>query len=133
MPKGPAGRFYQAGGQARAIMKYSKNQDVATAFVRWLMDRPQYDKFFAVQDGYLIGPTPLWEKHALWEKDLKLAKFKEWAKFARWPGWPGPPSRKASEAIVKYIMVDMYAQAIKGMKPEDAAKWAESELKKAYT
>jgi hypothetical protein len=28
--------------------------------------------------------------------------------------------------------VDMYAQAIKGMKPEDAVKWAEVELKKAY-
>jgi len=26
----------------------------------------------------------------------------------------------------------MYAQAIKGMKPEDAVKWAEGELKKAY-
>ena len=53
-------------------------------------------------------------------------------KFGRAPGWPGPPNRKASEALVKYIMVDMYAQAIKGMKPEDAAKWAEGELKKAY-
>jgi hypothetical protein len=29
--------------------------------------------------------------------------------------------------------VDMYAQAIKGMKPEDAVKWAEVELKKAYS
>ncbi len=33
---------------------------------------------------------------------------------------------------MKYILVDMYAQAINGMKPEDAAKWAESELKKVY-
>ena len=48
------------------------------------------------------------------------------------PGYPGPPNRKASEALVKYILVDMYAQAIKGMKAEDAVKWAESELKKAY-
>ena len=53
-------------------------------------------------------------------------------KFGRWPGYPGPPSRKASEALVKYILVDMYAQAIKGMKAEDAVKWAEVELKKAY-
>jgi multiple sugar transport system substrate-binding protein len=132
MPKGPAGRFYQMGGQSRAIMKYSKNQPVAKEFIRWLLDRPQYDKYFAANDGYLIGPTPFWEKHALWEKDPKLAPFKESIKFGRWPGWPGPPSRKASEALVKYIMVDMYAQAIKGMKPEDAAKWAEGELKKAY-
>jgi multiple sugar transport system substrate-binding protein len=132
MPRGPAGRFYQVGGQTRAIMKYSKNQDVAAAFIRWLMDRPQYDSYFTANDGYLIGPTPHWEKHALWEKDPKLVPFKESIKFARWPGWPGPPSRKSSEALVKYIMVDMYAQAIKGMKPEDAARWAEGELKKAY-
>jgi multiple sugar transport system substrate-binding protein len=132
MPKGPAGRFYQMGGQARAIMKYSKNQQVAKEFIRWLLDRPQYDKYFAANDGYLIGPTPHWEKHALWERDPKLVPFKESIKFGRAPGWPGPPSRKASEALVKYIMVDMYAQAIKGMKPEDAARWAEGELKKAY-
>ena len=132
MPRGPAGRFYSIGGQGHAVMKYSKNQQVAKEFLRWFMDRPQYDPWFAANDGYVNGPTPYWEKHALWERDPKLVPFKEASKFGRWPGYPGPPSRKASEALVKYILVDMYAQAIKGMKPEDAAKWAEGELKKAY-
>jgi multiple sugar transport system substrate-binding protein len=132
MPKGPAGRFYYQGGQAHGVMKYSKNQQVAKEFLRWFMDRPQYDKYIAANDGYQSGPTPYWEKHPLWEKDPKLITFKEAPKFGRWTGYPGPPSRKASEALVKYILVDMYAQAIKGMKPEDAAKWAEAELKKAY-
>jgi multiple sugar transport system substrate-binding protein len=132
MPKGPAGRFYAIGGQGRAIMKYSKNQQVAKEFLRWFMDRPQYDKWMAANDGYTVGPTPHWEKHALWEKDPKLAPFKESVKFGRVPGYPGPPNRKSSEALVKYILVDMYAQAIKGMKAEDAVKWAEGELKKAY-
>ena len=50
-------------------MKHTKNKDVAVAFVRWLMDRPQYDSYFTANDGYLMGPTPYWEKHALWEKD----------------------------------------------------------------
>jgi multiple sugar transport system substrate-binding protein len=132
MPKGPGGRFYNIGGQGRAVMKYSKNQQVAKEFLRWFMDRPQYDKWMAANDGYTVGPTPYWEKHPLWEKDRKLIPFREASKYGRWPGYPGPPSRKASEALVKYILVDMYAQAIKGMKAEDAVKWAESELKKAY-
>jgi multiple sugar transport system substrate-binding protein len=132
MPKGPGGRFYAIGGQGRAIMKYSKNQQVAKEFLRWFMDRPQYDKWMASNDGYVVGPTPYWERHSLWEKDPKLAPFKESVKYGRWPGYPGPPSRKASEALVKYILVDMYAQAIKGMKAEDAVKWADGELKKAY-
>ena len=132
MPKGPGGRFYNIGGQGRAVMKYSKNQQVAKEFLRWFMDRPQYEKWMASNDGYVVGPTPYWEKHSLWEKDPKLAPFKESVKYGRWPGYPGVPSRKASEALVKYILVDMYAQAIKGMKAEDAVKWAEGELKKAY-
>ena len=132
MPKGPSGRFYNIGGQGRAVMKYSKNQQVAKEFLRWFMDRPQYDKWMGANDGYVVGPTPYWEKHSLWEKDPKLVPFKEAVKFGRWPGYPGVPSRKASEALVKYILVDMYAQAIKGMKAEDAVKWAEAELKKAY-
>jgi ABC-type glycerol-3-phosphate transport system substrate-binding protein len=132
MPKGPGGRFYAIGGQGRAVMKYSKNQQVAKEFLRWFMDRPQYDKWMNANDGYVVGPTPYWEKHALWERDPKLVPFKESVKYGRWPGYPGVPSRKASEALVKYILVDMYAQAIKGMKAEDAVKWAEAELKKAY-
>jgi ABC-type glycerol-3-phosphate transport system substrate-binding protein len=132
MPRGPAGRFYSIGGSGHAVMKYSKNQQVAKEFLRWFMDRPQYDPWFAANDGYVNGPTHYWEKHALWERDPKLIPFREAPKFGRWPGYPGPPSRKSSEALVKYILVDMYAQAIKGMKVEDAVKWAEGELKKAY-
>src|SRR6059058_6337556 len=45
MPRGSAGRFYSIGGQGRAVMKYSKNQQVAKEFLRWFMDRPQYDKW----------------------------------------------------------------------------------------
>jgi multiple sugar transport system substrate-binding protein len=132
MPKGKAGRFYSIGGQGNAVMKYSKNQQVAKEFLRWFMDRPQFDSWFVKNDGYVNGPTPYWQKHDMWDRDPKLNPFRESAQFGRWPGYPGPPSRQASEALVKYVLVDMYAQAIKGMKPEDAARWAETELKKIY-
>ena len=39
-------------------------------------------------------------------------------------GYAGPPSQKAAEVQTKYIIVDMYAKAVQGMKPEDAVKWA---------
>jgi len=29
-------------------------------------------------------------------------------------------------------ITDMFAKAVQGMKPEDAVKWAEGELKKVY-
>jgi len=51
---------------------------------------------------------------------------------ARQVGYAGPPGRKATEVLSKYIIVDMFAKAIQGMKPEDAVSWATGELKKVY-
>src|SRR5881628_168107 len=82
---GAAGRFYAIGGQGRAVMKYSKNQQAAKEFLRWFMDRPQCDKWMTANDGYVVGPTPYCEKHTLWERDPKLVPFKESSKFGRWP------------------------------------------------
>src|SRR3989442_430048 len=44
----------------------------------------------------------------------------------------GEPTGKATEAFSKYIIVDMFAKAVQGLKAEDAVKWAEGELKKIY-
>ena len=44
----------------------------------------------------------------------------------------GPSTAKATEAFTKYIITDMYAKAVQGMKAEDAVKWADGELKKIY-
>jgi hypothetical protein len=51
---------------------------------------------------------------------------------ARQVGYAGPPGRRATEALSKYIIVDMFAKAIQGMKPEDAVAWAAGELEKIY-
>jgi multiple sugar transport system substrate-binding protein len=47
-------------------------------------------------------------------------------------GYQGPATAKATESYSKYIIVDMYAKAVQGMKAEDAVRWAETELKKIY-
>lgn len=47
-------------------------------------------------------------------------------------GWPGPASQKASLALAKYIVVDMFAKAVQGESPEAAVAWAENELKQVY-
>ena len=47
-------------------------------------------------------------------------------------GHAGSPMAKASEVYSKYILIDMYAKAVQGMAPADAAKWADTELRKIY-
>jgi len=133
MPKGPAGQFALYGGQQHSIMKYSKNQKLAKDFLRWLHQDTNYSKWFEVNEGYSVGATKKWEEHPMWAKvDKPLQVFRQAARLTRAFGHPGPASAKATEAYTKYIIVDMYAKAVQGMKAEDAVKWAEGELKKIY-
>jgi multiple sugar transport system substrate-binding protein len=131
-PPGPNGRFYWLPCYSACVMKYSKNQKVAKDFIRFYMDRARYDRYFETMDTFGIPGTKVYADHPLWKKDPKTAVFPETLKNARQVGYAGPSGRAATEALTKFIMVDMYAKAIQGMPAEDAVKWAAAELKKIY-
>ena len=76
--------------------------------------------------------TKAYFDHPLWLRDPKTTIFRETLESARQVGYAGPPGRKATEALSKYLVVDMFAKAIQGMAPEDAVKWAAGELRKIY-
>ena len=131
-PRGPAGRFYHLATHSSAVMKYSKNQKLAKEFIRWYMNKKQYEPWFVAMSSYMIPPTKVWDSHVAWTTDPKLTPFRDTIKDARHLGYAGPPSAKASEALAKYIIVDMFAKAIQGTTPEEALAWATGELKKIY-
>ena len=131
-PRGPAGRYYHMATHSSAVMKYSKNQPLAKEFIRWYMDKKQYEPWFIAMSSYMIPPTKAWFDHPAWKTDPKLTAFRDSIKDARHLGYAGPPSAKASEALAKFIIVDMFAKAIQGTTPEESLKWATDELKKIY-
>lgn len=133
MPKGPGGRFYQLTTQSAVVPKYSKNQKLAKEFIRYYMAKAQYEKWFEAMETFAVPPTKQWYDHPLWMRDPKLTLFRDTIKDGRHIGYAGPPSQKASEALAKFILVDMYAKAIQGASPEEALKWATEELKKVYS
>jgi multiple sugar transport system substrate-binding protein len=133
MPKGPAGRFYQLPTLSSAVMKYGKNQKLAKEFIRFYMAKSQYEKWFDVMDTFAVPPTKAWYDSPVWVRDRKNIVFRDVIKDSLWTGYAGPPSRRASEALAKYIIVDMFAKAIQGTSPEEALNWATAELKKIYS
>ena len=65
----------------------------------------------------------------MWAKvDDAMKIYRTAAGASRMIGVAGPPSAKATEAYSKYVLTDMYAKAVQGMKAEDAVKWAGGEL-----
>src|SRR5438874_3825048 len=133
LPAGPAGGFLLFLNQSHAVMKYGKNQKLAKDFLTWLHKTENYGKWFTTQEGYSVGATHKWENDPMWGKlDEPLKMFRTAARNTRLFGYAGPSTAKATEAFTKYIVTDMYAKAVQGMKAEDAVKWAEGELKKIY-
>ncbi len=132
LPKGPAGQFSMHTYHSHVLPSYSKNQKAAKDFLKWLHSKPVYEKWFISQKGFATPPTAEWEKHKVWEEDPVMTPYKVAGKLGRTPGYAGTASRQAAEVLSKYVITDMYAKAVQGMPPEDAVKWAESELKKIY-
>src|SRR5438132_1305550 len=133
LPKGPAGQFALYVPFQHSVMKYSKNMKLAKDFVKWLHQKENYERWFQVNEGYSVGSTKTWEEHPMWSRiDRPLQVFRQAARQSRMLGYPGPASAKATESYTKYIVVDMFAKAVQGMKAADAVKWAEGELSKIY-
>ena len=127
-PRGPAGQATFHIAQSHMVMGYSKNQKAAKDFLRWAGSKEVYEKWFKTQKGFSVGATREWSKHPMWNEDPVMLPFRDVVDSGRAPGWPGPASRKAAEAISKYVITDMYAKAVQGMSAEDAVKWAHAEL-----
>jgi ABC-type glycerol-3-phosphate transport system substrate-binding protein len=132
IPGGAGGQFNLPGPFTNLLMKYSKNQDAAKKFLRWISSNDVYEKWFVSQQGFSCGPTKMWEDNAVWNIDPILAPFKRIPVTGRMTGYAGKPNQKAAEVQTKYIIVDMYAKAIQGMAPEASVKAAHDELVKIY-
>ncbi len=133
LPAGPAGSSSYQASFHHGVMKYGKNQKLAKDFLQWLHGKEQFGKWFQVAEGFSIGSTKFWEQHPLWTTiDEPMKGFRTAADNSRVFGYAGQPSAKATEVYSKYIVVDMFAKGVQGMKAEDSVKWAAGELGKIY-
>ena len=131
-PEGPAGRYHDILAFHHSIAAYSKNKDEAKEFIKFVMDKTNYEKYILVQKGYGLGATPDWENHPFWKEDPAVEPYRLNAKYGRNFGWPGPYNRKASEVQAKYIIVDLFARVAKGDSVESSVKATAQELKNVY-
>jgi multiple sugar transport system substrate-binding protein len=132
MPAGPVGRFHYNLTVELAILKYSKNVEAAKEFLLFLMDKPNFYQWFEIAEGIGFAPGPDHETHPLWQKDPRKQAFTEVGKLGHAIGYPGPPTRTAAEALSKYILVDIFARAIRGEAPKKAIEWGASEFRHVY-
>lgn len=132
LPQGPAGRYHTVTPFHNCIAKYSPNKEAAKEYIRFIHKKENFEKFLVVNNGYINGPLPEYQEHPMWEKDPAITIYRELPKYGRSAGYAGPYDRSASEVWAKYIIVDLFAKAVKGESPQGVIAWAEKELKNVY-
>ena len=134
MPVGPSGKGYESANAINAmVFKHTKAPNAAKAYLQFMMEAPQYDKWMTDSFGYWTQPLRAYEKSAVWTSDPKIAVYKDAMADGRWLAYPGAISEASGAVVADYVVVDMVAAAATGQAtPEDAAKEAERRAKRYY-
>lgn len=132
LPAGPKGQFGFHTFTSHVMPSYSTNQEAGKELLKFIHSAGNYEQWFTTAKGYYTPGTASWETHAMWDENPVMKPFAVAGKLGQTPGYKGPPNAKAAEVLSKYLIVNMFAEAIKGARPEEIVQQTEAELKKIY-
>jgi multiple sugar transport system substrate-binding protein len=135
MPVGPVGKITEGALAINAmVFKHTKFPNAAKAYLAFMMETPQYEKWLSGSFGYWGQPLKAYEQAEVWTSgDPKIRMYKDTMLNGRWYAYPGPITEASGAVMADYVMVDMVAAASTGSSsPEDAAKEAERRARRYF-
>ena len=134
LPQGPVKRATEVNLTVPAmIFRYSKAPNAAKEYVRFMMEREQYEPWQKAGIGYFSQPLRAYEKTAIWTEDPKHTPYRDTMVNMLWPSYAGSLGAASAGALADFIMVNMVAQAASGAKsPRDAAAEAQKRAERYY-
>ena len=131
-PQGTKGRFHILNPVSHVLVNHAPDISACKAFLSWLYDDKQMSRWLTSGDAYYAPFLTKYDNHPMWGPEPRYLPYKESLKTSRLHGWPGPPSAAMSEAVAKYVLVDMFAKACRGDSTKDVIATAASQLKQIY-
>lgn len=133
-PVGPAGKpteFHIA--YPMLIMTYSKVPNACKAFMAFMMEAENYNKWLQSAVAYLSHPLKAYDANPVWTSDPKLGV----AKTAGWDtltaGGQGSVGERAASALADFVVLDMFASVCTGRETvQGAMAVADRQLKRIY-
>jgi multiple sugar transport system substrate-binding protein len=130
-PGGPHGRHETDVPRHIGIWKFSKNQEPAKEFIKYLLGRPEvYNEFIMSADAFNLPVFEKLQDHPVLKTDPKYAALKSEGVQYHCYGWPAPPSDKVQLITNSFILPNMIAKAVTGTSTKESIAWAEREMKK---
>ncbi len=113
--------------------KFTKYPNAAKAFIAFMLEKEQFDKWLMGSRGYLTQTLNAYENSPVWTADPKNYVFSQASKRTLPASGIGHPGEKAAQAIADFIVVDMVASSCSGQADAKTAMAnAERLLKRIY-
>jgi len=115
------------------VMKYTKFPQAAKEFLRFMMEREQFEPWLTGASGYIAQPLRAYEKAAVWTADPKNTVYSGGVKNMRPAGFAGRLGFASAGAGADFIVVNMVAEAVSGSKPpKEAMERAQKRAERYY-
>ena len=112
---------------------FTKYPDAAKAFVAFMLEKENYDKWLSGARGYLTHTLNAYDSSPVWTADPKNAVFGQASKRALPASGIGTPGEKAATAIADFMIVDMFANYCTGREDtKGTIAVTERQLKRIY-
>lgn len=133
-PIGPIGKTTCAGTMFPAfIFKYSRYPNAAKEYLRYMMEKEQYEPWQAACIGYVSHPLRAYESNPIWTADPQHIFFRDVVKNMLHYGHAGRLGRASAAAVADFIVVDMFAEVCIGAQtPQAAVQRAEKRALRHY-
>ncbi len=115
------------------IMKHTKFPQAAKEFLRFMMEKEQFDPWLQAAGGYISHPLAAYASSSVWTVDPKHTPYRDAFKNLRPAGYAGKLGYASAGAGADFIVVNMVAEAASGSRtPKEAAERAQKRAERYY-
>lgn len=134
MPIGPIGRSTELNLMfPMMVFKYSKYPNAAKEYLRFMMEKEQYQPWQEAAIGYVTQPLKYYESNPIWTVDPKHTPYRDAMKVMQPNGYAGDMGYASAASMADFIVVNMVAEAASGSKtPAEAAERAQKRAERYY-
>ncbi|MBM3537111.1 MAG: extracellular solute-binding protein [Alphaproteobacteria bacterium] len=133
-PIGPVGRPTEVNLTVPAmVFRYTKFPNAAKDYIRFMMEKEQYEPWQTASIGYFSHPLRAYEKSSIWTVDPKHTPYRDTMKNMLWPSYAGSLGYASAGVLADFVMVNMIASVCSGSKtPKEAAAEAQKRAERYY-
>ncbi len=134
LPVGKSGKDVELHQVTSAVIfKYTKYPNAAKAYLQYMFEKPQMDKWLEGSSAYCCQTLKSYADNPIWTADPAFAPYAKASETLRTNGYAGPLGPASAAVMADYVLVDMFAEAVTGQRsPKEAAARAEERAKRYY-